>query len=271
MVAPLPTARAARRVGTVNYQVPDRGRPTYHIDAGGESGRLVSPPHAPVQVTLADEREDAVSMTFAADGVAFVTAPSRVAAFPDAGGWRATYDAELTTLLTREVGAHEVVVFDHTVRVDDPDALRRPARNVHTDYSPAGARQRLDDILGPERAAEWAAGHYAFINVWRPIGAPVNSAPLAFVRPASVPADDWLLIDLIYPDRVGQIMGLVPRAAHEWVYRSKMAPDEVVFFNIHDNRGRPPVAHSAVDLIEDPQVPAVRRSVESRTLVRFAS
>jgi hypothetical protein len=153
--------------------------------------------------------------------------------------------------------------------VDDPNAERKPARNVHTDYSDAGAHQRLIDVLGADAAAEWSAGHYAFINVWRPIEAPINSAPLGFVRPSSVPDEDWILLDLIYPDRRGHIMGLVANPAHEWIYRSRMTPDEVVYFNIYDHRGRPAVAHSALDLVEDPSVHTIRRSIESRTLVRF--
>ena len=105
--------------------------------------------------------------------------------------------------------------------------------------------------------------------MWRPIGAPINSAPLGFVRPSSVPDEDWILIDLIYPDRMGHIMGLVANDAHEWLYLSKMTPDEVAFFNIYDNRGLPAVGHSALDLVEDKRVHTVRRSIESRTLVRY--
>ncbi|MEO0679659.1 MAG: CmcJ/NvfI family oxidoreductase, partial [Pseudomonadota bacterium] len=146
---------------------------------------------------------------------------------------------------------------------------RKPARNVHGDYSADGADSRLIDILGEARAAEWRAGGCAFVNVWRPVEAPINSAPLGFVRPSSVAAEDWVPIDLIYPDRRGRILGLAANPAHEWLYRSWMTPDEVAIFNIHDNRGRPSVAHSALDRVEDPTVTTIRKSLESRTLVRW--
>jgi hypothetical protein len=257
------------RSGTVHYHVHAPHRQAYHIDAGGVVGQLVSPEHVIVDVPVRDAREPDVSVSFEADGIEFARRPTAVHSFDEGYAWQATYDAELTVLLTESLGAKAVVIFDHTVRVDDPNAERKPARNVHTDYSDAGAHQRLIDVLGADAAAEWSAGHYAFINVWRPIEAPINSAPLGFVRPSSVPDEDWILLDLIYPDRRGHIMGLVANPAHEWIYRSRMTPDEVVYFNIYDHRGRPAVAHSALDLVEDPSVHTIRRSIESRTLVRF--
>lgn len=132
-----------------------------------------------------------------------------------------------------------MVVFNHTVLIYDSDATRKLARNVHSDYSPEGAARRLADVLGANRAAGWAAGHCAFVNVWRPVGAPINSAPLCFVRPASMAENDWMLIDLIYPDPRRHTMGLATSDAHEWVYMSRMTPDGVVAFDIYDNRGRP--------------------------------
>ena len=257
------------RTTAVNYHVHRPHRQAYHIDADGIVGKLVSPEHAVTEVRVNDVRRDEASVTFASDSVAFAHYPTQVTAFTDARDWQSVYERELTQLLCRELGAREVVVFDHTVRVDDPDSERQPARNVHSDYSPAGAQRRLIDILGPAKAAAWSAGHYAFINVWRPIGAAINSAPLGFIRPSSVAADDWLPLDLIYPDRIGHIMGLVANDRHEWLYLSKMTPDEVAFFNIYDHRDLPPIGHSALDLIEDESVHLVRRSIESRTLVRY--
>ncbi|MCY4334642.1 MAG: CmcJ/NvfI family oxidoreductase [Litoreibacter sp.] len=141
--------------------------------------------------------------------------------------------------------------------------------NVHSDYSQSGAEQRLVDLLGSDVAAVWAKGHYAFINVWRPIGTPINSAPLGFILPDSVAEADWITLDLIYPDRMGQIMGLAANPDHRWLYMSKMTPDEVAYFNIYDNCGQPSIAHSALDMIEDPSIQTVRKSIESRTLVRY--
>ncbi|WP_299143157.1 CmcJ/NvfI family oxidoreductase [uncultured Tateyamaria sp.] len=256
------------RVGTVNYHVHKPERQAFEIDAGGVVGRLIAPDLIPTEIGLHDTRAGDTAVSFADDSVAFETYPSAVTAFAG-DGWQAQYDAELTALLTRAVGVQEVVVFDHTVREDDPNSDRKPARNVHSDYSAEGAQKRLVDILGADRAADWAEGRYGFINVWRPVGAPINSAPLGFVRPATVKPEDWILIDLIYPDRRGHIMGLAANAGHEWVYQSNMTPDEVAFFNIYDSQGLASVAHSAVDRVEDASITRIRKSIESRTLVRY--
>ncbi|MEO0994286.1 MAG: CmcJ/NvfI family oxidoreductase, partial [Pseudomonadota bacterium] len=87
--------------------------------------------------------------------------------------------------------------------------------------------------------------------------------------PASVDAEDWVPIELIYPDRIGHILGVVANEQHDWFYLSGMTPDEVAIFNIYDNRGRPSIGHSALDMVEDPTVQSIRKSIESRTLVRY--
>lgn len=256
------------RTGHVNYHVHTPGRQAFEIDAGGIAGNLVSPELVETEIALHDVRQGRTTR-FATDGVSFEHSPTEVTSFDNHTAWQPVYDAELTALLTHRIAAQEVIVFDHTLRTDDPNASRRPARNVHSDYSVDGARKRLVDLLGADKAAQWAQGHYAFVNVWRPVGNPINSAPLGFVRPATVADQDWITLDLIYPDRRGSIMGLAANAHHEWIYQSRMKPDEVVFFNIYDNTGRPSVAHSAVDLVEDPDLSVIRQSIESRTLVRF--
>ncbi|MEL6565287.1 MAG: CmcJ/NvfI family oxidoreductase [Pseudomonadota bacterium] len=256
------------RTAMVNYHVHKPFRQAFELDAGGIAGSLISPELAPTPVVLTDMRPSSNPVTFASDAVEFLRRPTAVTAF-SGDAWRAAYDAELTTILTQTLGAREVVVFDHTIRVDDPKAARKPARNVHSDYSTRGAEQRLVDLLGADTATKWAQGHYAFVNIWRPVAHPINSSLLGFVRPSSVDPSDWILLDLIYPDRTGQIMGLVGNPDHEWVYRSRMTPDNIAIFNIYDNQGRPSIAHSALDMIEDPNVTTIRQSIESRTLVRY--
>ncbi len=257
------------QVATVNYHVHKPERQAFELDAGGIEGNLISPELAPTEVKVFDERAVGVATTFEDASVAFTDFPTKVQSYADDTNWRDTYDAELTKLLQDELNAKEVIIFDHTLRVDDPDAVRKPARNVHSDYSVDGAHRRLIDLVGSEKAAEWRDGHFAFINVWRPVGDAINSAPLGFILPESVAEEDWILLDLIYPDRNGQIMGLAANPDHEWVYMSKMTPDDVVYFNIFDNRGRPSIAHSALDMVEDLSIQTIRKSIESRTLVRY--
>lgn len=255
---------------SVNYHVHKPERQAFHIDAEGIKGNLVSPELLATQIHVEDARSQTGSATFSKDSIRFLNHPTKANITRENENWRNTYDQELSSILTDEFNASEVVIFDHTIRVDEPNAVRPPARNVHSDYSADGARQRLIDILGAQKAAEWAKGHYAFLNIWRPLENPINSAPLGFIRPSSLDDEDWVLLDLIYPDRVGQILGVVGNPNHKWIYQSKMTPDEAVVFNIFDNQGLPSVAHSALDMTEDTNIKTIRKSIESRTLVRLS-
>ncbi|MEM8984235.1 MAG: CmcJ/NvfI family oxidoreductase [Pseudomonadota bacterium] len=253
----------------VNYHVKHSRRQSFQFDVGGQVGNLVSPELTRARVSVEDIRGSQRPVTFDADGVTFQHHRSAVADFTAPGTWQATYDAELTVLLQSTIGADDVIVFDHTVRIDDPSAARKPARNVHNDYTADSAKQRVIDLLGEDQAQEFEQGHYGFVNVWRPIEQPIETSPLGFIRPQSMNANDWMNIDLIYPDRVGQILGVAANRNHEWFYQSRMTPDEVAIFNIYDNAGRSHVGHSALDLEPPTDSLAIRKSIESRTLVRF--
>ena len=258
-----------RVAATVNYHIHSAETQAFHFDVDGIAGKLVSPELLPMQVKVRDVRNSPDAIDFNTDGILFAKHVTRVQDFGDAADWEADYDDELRALLAERIDAREVILFDHTVRIDDPDAERKPARNVHNDYSAAGARQRLIDILGQDRAREFRAGHYAFVNVWRPIEQPIRTSPLGFIRPASVSADDWMTIDLVYPDRLGQILGVAANEDHDWFYLSQMTPQEVAIFNIYDNQGRPFLGHSALDLETRTAAKYPRKSIESRALVRY--
>jgi hypothetical protein len=136
------------QTATVNYHVHKPERQWFELNAGGIVGNLIAPELAPTQVRVFDERGFGTGTAFKDASVGFANFPSQVYSFEDGQSWRGIYDAELTKLLTDEIDAKEVIVFDHTVRRDDTDAARRPARNVHSDYSLHGAKQRLIDIVG---------------------------------------------------------------------------------------------------------------------------
>lgn len=257
-----------RQTATVNYHVKSPSPQAFRFDVGGKIGNLVSPELETTRVDVQDLRHEPGSVTFQSDGVSFEKHTSAIKDF-EGSGWRNTYDAELASLLKKTLGVEEVVVFDHTVRVDDATAERKPARNVHNDYSEPAAQKRLVDILGESRARMFSRGRYAFVNVWRPVENAITTSPLGFIRPSSVSPDDWMPIELIYPDRRGQILGVAANQAHEWFYLSHMTPDEVAIFNIYDSAGRPFLGHSALDMPGDNMTTVPRKSIESRTLVRY--
>ena len=221
-------------------------------------------------VKVRDLRDGGRQPVFKRDGIEFILEPSAIKEFENGDEWQATYDQELVGLLNARSGAAEVIVFDHTVRIDDPNALRRPARNVHNDYNEAGAEQRLVDLVGHEEAEAFKRSGYGFVNVWRPVEKVISSSPLGFIHPNSMKADDWMDIGLIYPDRFGQILGVAANQSHEWFFKSQMSPNDAVIFNIYDSSGRAHFAHSALDLPTDTNATSPRKSIESRSLVRYS-
>lgn len=255
---------------TVNYHVRSAKPQAYCIDAGGVEGKVQSPVQVPIKVIVKDLREGELSVGFITDSIVFVESPSTVRDFESApANWEKTYNQELKGILTSQISAKEIIIFDHTIRIDDPNSGRKPARNVHSDYSQSGAQQRLKDIVGEKEAQHWENGHYGFVNLWRPVENPISSAPLGFVRPDSVKPEDWVTLALIYPNRRGQIMGLAANPDHEWLYLSNMTPDEAAIFNIYDNRGLRSIGHSALDMETGNNTQMPRKSIESRTLVRY--
>lgn len=252
---------------SVNYHVKSDQPQAFRFDA---EGIAVSPELITMEVNVRDLRDNVYDVNFDSDGITFTGFPSAITTFDNSGDWQTEYDEEISALLKRTISARDVIVFDHTVRVDDPKAIRKPARNVHNDYSLKGANQRLIDLLGSRRAAEYQKGRFGFVNVWRPIEHPIRTSPLGFIRPSSIKPEDWMTIELIYPDRIGKILGVAPDSQHEWFYQSDMKPDEVIIFNIYDNRGRPHLAHSALDISEKSEPLPPRKSIETRTLVRYA-
>ena len=255
---------------SVNYHVQKDEAQAFEFDVDGIIGNLVSPELVTTAIDVTDLRDKSRPNRFDQDGIVFVDQATEVQDFTATKDWEHIYDAELKQLLASQIGAREVIVFDHTVRIDDPNASRRPARNVHNDYNQAGAEQRLVDIVGEDRARTFHEAGYGFVNVWRPIEHTIQSSPLGFIRPSSMIAEDWMDIGLIYPDRFGQILGVAANPAHEWFFLSGMTPDEAIIFNIYDNTGRPHLAHSALDLPGDADVTVPRKSIESRTLVRYS-
>lgn len=253
----------------MNYHIHKPERQAFELDAGGIVGNLVSPELVATQVTVQDTRDPDNDTKFKQASVGFATLQTKVDVLTDSQDWQPTYETEIRNLLEANLDIEEVIIFDHTVRIDDDRSDRKPARNVHSDYSVDGAKQRLVDLVGLDQAECWEKGHYAFINIWRPVEAEINSSPLGFILPDSIDDEDWILLDLIYPDRKGQILGLAANRDHQWIYRSRMTPDEVAYFNIFDNQGQPSIAHSALDMIENPTISIVRKSIESRTLVRY--
>lgn len=259
----------------LTYLVDSGERPVTYMPPyeGGETRRTGT--YAPYQVPVRDGRPLAPYLSLDREGFALTRHDTRVADFFDEAEVRAVYYPEMARLVKAATGAAQVLVFDHNVRVEggpdrDERGVRTPVRMVHNDYTAKSGPQRVRDLLGPDLADERLKHRVQVINVWRPIAGPVRRAPLALADASSVAPEDLVPLDLVYPDRVGEIYNATFGPDHRWFYFPEMATDEAVLIkgydSLDDGRARFTL-HTAFD---DPTSPAdapPRQSIEVRTLV----
>jgi hypothetical protein len=194
--------------------------------------------------------------------------------FSDEAAIRALYYPETESLLRHATGAEKVLIFDHTVRLDQNDAaasgLREPVRRVHNDQTAWSAPRRVRAHLPPEEAEQRLRQRFAIINAWRPIGAPAETAPLAMCDARSIADEDLIATDLVYRHMVGETYSVQHNPNHRWYYFPKVQTDEVVLLKIYDSLAQGVArlsAHSAFDHPSPRPGAAPRRSIELRALV----
>ena len=248
------------------YHVDDIKKQQIIIDANQKKGNILFPKLVSKAINIEDVRQRPEALTFKSQWIEFFEYPTSVTQFEDQN-FKDSYNKELTNLLKTKIQAKQIIVFDHTIR-EDTTTVRPPARHAHVDYTQKSAEEQIRKYVDKDEQQEWLQGHYAIINTWRPIQNKVESAPIGFVLPHSMKNNDLIKIDLVYPDRLGEVMGALYNQTHQWVYLSEMKPNEIVVFNMFDNQGARPVIHSAFDL-EQTKSGSIRKSIESRILVKF--
>jgi hypothetical protein len=202
---------------------------------------------------------------------------SRVTDFSEDAVIRDVYYRESEELIKAVTGAVKVVVFDHTLRHDvaghAEEGVREPVRRVHNDQTFVSGPRRVRDHLPPEEAEARLERRFAIINLWRPIGNVVRTAPLAVCDARTIHPNDLVASDLVYRDKVGEVYAFVHNPAHRWFYFPEVRPDEVILLKIFDSLASGGAArltaHTAFDDPGTPERSTPRRSIELRTLVFF--
>ena len=189
---------------TVNYVVDNGIKPVTYISPYGESNRRdETPDHRTVPIH--DGRPIAGELTLDGNGFEFHNRPTAVTDFLDKDQIEAVYNAEVEQVVAAATGASRVLVFDHTLRVEDEETrktrkLREPVRVVNNDYTDTSGPQRVRDLLPPEEAEAALKRRYVYVNVWRSIHGTVEEAPLGICDARSIAEDDMILMDLKYDD-----------------------------------------------------------------------
>jgi hypothetical protein len=133
---------------------------------------------------------------------------------------------------------------------------------VQAEPSGAGAGQRLQ------------IGRLALVHVWRSIGASAERFPLAAADGRSVPPTDYVTVEMVYPDRVGETYHNTYSAGQRWFYFAEMRRDEVMLLKCFDTAVDGRTRYTAHTGFANPQAALgtpPRRSIEVRAILSFAA
>ena len=209
-------------------------------------------------------------------GFTLVEHPVAVRDFFDEAEVRRVYYPEVEELVRRLSGAKRVVVFDHTLRSGDEAErearlVREPVLAAHNDYTEWSGPNRVREVL-PGEAERLLERRFAIIQVWRAIGRPIVSHPLAIADARSVAPEDLLVAERRYPHRVGQTYRLKYSPAHLWYTFPRMQRDEALVFKVYDSATDGRARFTPHTSFDDPATPPdayPRQSMEARTLAFF--
>ena len=129
----------------------------------------------------------------------------------------------------------------------------------------------MRDIL-PDEAEDLLTRRFAIVQVWRPIGYPVETFPLAICDARSVAFDDFIISERIYQDRKGQTYACGYNPNHHWYWFPRMRREEALVFKVYDSQTEGVARWTAHTAFEDPTTPPnarPRESIEIRTLAFF--
>lgn len=237
------------------------------------------------QTAIADARCARERPCIEREGFALWDAPTAVTDFLDVDRVKTIYYREACELALAVTGATHAHVFDHLVRRREPDrgelTFGRSRTNgmaaangrIHNDYTEASGRKRLELVLAdPEAAAR--VKRYSIVNVWRSIKGPVVDTPLAVCDARTLTVADFVVSEVRYPRRTGEIYAVLHSPLHRWSYFSEMDRHEALVFKQYDSqlsgvaRFTP---HTAFDLPDIPPDAALRESIELRCLVVYGN
>jgi hypothetical protein len=265
--------------GILQFTVPTGETPVTQVsDTGGGRSDPKTGQYEMKEITIHDGRPTADQLDMEVQGYEFLKSDTAVTDFTDSEQVKEIYYPELEKLLLEATGAEKVVIFDHTIRIGDPekrDALgvRDPVRSAHNDFTDRSAPQRVRDLLPEAEAEERLSRRYTSVNVWRPLTGPVKTDPIAICAWDSIDDKDMIPSERVYNNRVGGILNLSYNPEQEWTYFPDMERDEVILLKCFDSErdGRARwTAHAAFEDPNgpDPSLPA-RESIEVRTLIFY--
>ncbi|MFM7344457.1 MAG: CmcJ/NvfI family oxidoreductase, partial [Tagaea sp.] len=184
-------------------------------------------------VHVHDARASRHSFSINEQGFCLHACPTTFADFGDSGTIRRRYFPEVEEIVRVVLNAQDAVAFSYAMVSSRPEvsslpSAQGPAYMAHNDYTRDIVPTRLPEILGAERARHWACGRVVQVNVWRPIKASVEEAPLALCDGRTVDWNDLIPAEFRHRDRTSELGFLRFDPRQEWWYWPRIDPSEVL-------------------------------------------
>lgn len=235
--------------------------------------------HDPHLVSIRNARPFAEELSLDHEGFELVHAPSGYVDFSNDAAIRRYYYLEVERVLQAATGAAKVIAFDHNIRnaaraARREPGIREPVSRAHNDFTARSGHERARLELEARGVAvdPLMFGHFAIINLWRPIGRPVERWPLALCDATTIQHSDLVPSDLVYRDRIGETYSLTYHARQRWYYFPRLEADEAILIKGYDSRESgvarftPHTAfHDTTARLHAPE----RESIETRALVIY--
>ncbi|KAF2655409.1 amidase signature enzyme [Lophiostoma macrostomum CBS 122681] len=177
---------------------------------------------------------------------------------------------ELESLVKDATGARMALTFDYQIRKRELDRespqIRPVSTFVHIDITPSAAEDRIRFSF-PEIADSILNQRYRILSVWHPLVSPILDYPLAVCDSRTLPEDDLIESDFIYPNFESETFMVFPNVAHKWYYMSEQCRDDVLLLVNFDSEKNIRVPHSGFELPPDMRVSRLRESFEMRVIV----
>ena len=258
---------------TLNFYVDDG---TVPVNVVTEKGLERGGEYRAHALQIRDARPLRDSLSLSRQGFELWRHDTKVADFLDSDELARVYNPEVEELIKQATGAARVVVFDHTIRIENEDArtaknLREPVLFVHNDYTKESGPQRVRDFL-PDEADELLKRRFAIVQVWRSIAGPVRTTPLALCDAQTIAPGQLITAERRTKDRVGHTQCMTYRDDNRFFYVSDLRRDEAILLKTFESdpaHHGGPSGHSA---FANPNAPAgaePRQSIETRAFAFF--
>jgi hypothetical protein len=259
----------------IDFLKPTTNRPYTYGYTPGDHETPPTTTFTAYRVVIRNARAEPRPLSLGEHGATLIEHQSRVRDFYDHAQLIDVYYPETADVIKAATGANRVVVFDHNVRRGlslrtDRHGQGRPVLHAHTDFTEASAVRRLRDHLADE-GIDLQRQRMLQLNLWRPIRAPLRDFPLAICDASSISPSQLVVVDLIYPDRWGEIYYLTHDPAQRWYYAPDMQADEAWLFVNYDSETSGTARFAAHSAFNEPSRGVVhpRESIEVRAFALF--